>query len=45
MRFIVDPFTQADKDRIVFTLNTEFDMLPLRKEAFGILKDKAPEGK
>ncbi|WP_018109827.1 phage major capsid protein [Bacteroides propionicifaciens] len=44
MRFVVDPFTQADKDRIVFTLNTEFDMLPLRKEAFGILKDKAPAG-
>lgn len=45
MRFVVDPFTQADKDRIVFTLNTEFDMLPLRKEAFGLVKDKAPLGK
>lgn len=38
MRFTVDPFSQADRDRIVFTLNTDFDMLPLRKEAFGILK-------
>lgn len=45
MRFVVDPFTEAGKDRIVFTLNTDFDMIPLRKEAFGLLKDKAPAGK
>jgi HK97 family phage major capsid protein len=39
VRLTVDPYTQADKDRIVFTLNTDFDMLPLRPEAFGILSD------
>lgn len=39
MRLTVDPYTQAKKDRIIFTLNTEFDMLPLRTEAFGILSD------
>lgn len=37
LRLTVDPYTQADQDRIVFTLNTEFDMLPLRTEAFGTL--------
>lgn len=42
MRLTVDPYTQAKKDRIVFTLNTDFDMLPLRKEAFGILTDELP---
>jgi len=42
MRLTVDPYTQADQDRIVFTLNTEFDMLPLRTEAFGILSDSTP---
>lgn len=39
VRLTVDPYTQADQDRIVFTLNTDFDMLPLRTEAFGILSD------
>ena len=42
MRLTVDPYTQAKKDRIVFTLNTDFDMLPLRTEAFGILSDELP---
>lgn len=40
LRLTVDPYTQAKKDRIVFTLNSEFDMLPLRTEAFGILTKK-----
>lgn len=42
LRLTVDPYTQADQDRIVFTLNTEFDMLPLRTEAFGVLSDNTP---
>lgn len=42
IRLTVDPYTQAKKDRIVFTLNTDFDMLPLRTEAFGILLDSTP---
>lgn len=42
VRLTVDPYTQADQDRIVFTLNTDFDMLPLRTEAFGILSDNTP---
>lgn len=42
MRMTVDPYTQAKKDRIVFTLNADFDMLSLRKEAFAVLKDATP---
>ncbi|MDL2230545.1 phage major capsid protein, partial [Alistipes sp. OttesenSCG-928-L06] len=37
MRMIFDPYTGAKKNLVYFVLNTDFDMLTLRPEAFGIL--------
>lgn len=34
---IVDPYTKATSNSVRFILNTEFDIKPARKEAFGIL--------
>lgn len=38
MRMIVDPYTGAKKNLMYFVLNTDFDMLSVRPEAFGISK-------
>ena len=38
MRHIVDPYTGAKKNLVYFVLNTDFDMLTVRPEAFGIAK-------
>lgn len=37
MRMVVDPYTGAKKNLVYFVFNTDFDMLTLRPEAFGIL--------
>lgn len=42
MRIIVDPYTGAKKNLVYFVLNTDFDMLTTRTEAFGIAK-KTPK--
>lgn len=44
MRIIVDPYTGAKKNLVYFVLNTDFDMLATRTEAFGVAK-KTPETK
>ena len=38
MRIIVDPYTGAKKNYVYFVLNTDFDMLTTRTEAFGVAK-------
>lgn len=38
MHMVVDPYTGAKKNLVYFVLNTDFDMLSCRTEAFGILK-------
>lgn len=38
MRMLVDPYTGAKKNLTYFVLNTDFDMLTVRPEAFGIAK-------
>lgn len=40
MRIIVDPYTGAKKNLIYFVLNTDFDMMTVRPEAFGVAKKK-----
>lgn len=40
-RLVVDPITLAKKDSVQFTLNTEYDITVLRKEAFACLKPQA----
>ncbi|WP_289292503.1 MULTISPECIES: phage major capsid protein [Bacteroides] len=38
MHIIVDPYTGAKKNLVYFVMNTDFDMLTVRPEAFGIAK-------
>lgn len=38
VRLIIDPYTQAKKDVVVFTLNTDWSITTLRKEAFALYK-------
>lgn len=38
MRIVVDPYTGAKKNLVYFVINTDFDMLTIRPEAFGIAK-------
>lgn len=38
MRITVDPYTGAKKNLVYFILNTDFDMLTVRAEAFGVAK-------
>ncbi len=46
MRMTYDPYTGAKKNLVYFVFNSDFDMLSLRKEAFGILtKEGADLGK
>lgn len=40
MRMTYDPYTGAKKNLVYFVFNTDFDMLSLRQEAFGILTKK-----
>lgn len=40
---VYDPYTGAKKNLVYFVYNADFDMLSLRKEAFGILTIKATE--
>lgn len=40
MRMTYDPFTGAAKNLVYFVFNSDYDMLSLRTEAFGILKKK-----
>lgn len=42
---VYDPYTGAKKNLVYFVYNADFDMMTLRKEAFGILtiKKEAPE--
>lgn len=42
MHMIVDPYTGAKKNLVYFVLNTDFDMLTVRTEAFAIAK-KTPK--
>ncbi|MBF0577734.1 phage major capsid protein [Dysgonomonas sp. GY617] len=42
MRMIVDPYTGAKRNLVYFVFNTDFDMLTLRTEAFGILSKETP---
>lgn len=42
MHMVVDPYTGAKKNLVYFVLNTDFDMLTVRTEAFGIAK-KTPK--
>ena len=44
MRLTVDPYTGAKKNLTYFVLNTKFDELPVRPEAFAIAKKKASAG-
>lgn len=41
MRMTYDPYTGAKKNLVYFVFNTDFDMLSLRQEAFGILTKKS----
>ena len=41
-RLIYDPYTGAKKNLVYFVFNSDFDMLTLRTEAFGILSDSTP---
>lgn len=38
VRLIIDPYTQAKKDVVVFTLNSDWSITTLRKEAFALYK-------
>lgn len=38
-RLVVDPYSEATKDQIRFTLNVDFDCTVLRKEAFAFLSE------
>lgn len=38
MRITVDPYTGSKKNLVYFVLNTDFDMLTVRPEAFGVAK-------
>lgn len=38
MRIVVDPYTGSKKNLVYFVMNTDFDMLTVRPEAFGIAK-------
>ncbi|WP_075559142.1 phage major capsid protein [Parabacteroides timonensis] len=40
MRMTYDPYTGAKKNLVYFVFNSDYDMLTLRSEAFGTLKDK-----
>ena len=40
MRMTYDPYTGAKKNLVYFVFSTDYDMLTLRPEAFGILSDK-----
>lgn len=40
MRMTYDPFTGAAKNLVYFVFNSDYDMLSLRTEAFGVLKKK-----
>lgn len=40
MRMTYDPYTGAKKNLVYFVFNSDYDMLTLRNEAFGILSDK-----
>ena len=42
MHMIVDPYTGAKKNLVYFVLNTDFDMLTVRTEAFAVAK-KTPK--
>lgn len=41
LRMVVDPYTQAKKDCVVITLNSDWSMTTLRKEAFALGKTTA----
>lgn len=41
LRMVVDPYTQAKKDCVVITLNSNWSMTTLRKEAFALGKTTA----
>lgn len=41
MRMTYDPYTGAKRNLVYFVFNTDFDMLSLRQEAFGILTKKS----
>lgn len=40
-RLVVDPYSEATKDQVRFTLNVDFDCTVLRKEAFAFLSEAA----
>lgn len=40
LRMVVDPYTKAKKDEVVITLNADWSMTTLRKEAFALYKTK-----
>lgn len=42
MRMTYDPYTGAKKNLVYFVFNTDFDMLTLRPEAFGVLTKATP---
>lgn len=42
MRMTYDPYTGAKKNLVYFVFNSDYDMLTLRPEAFGILTDELP---
>ncbi|WP_106831160.1 phage major capsid protein [Parabacteroides pacaensis] len=44
MRITVDPYTGAKKNLVYFVLNTDFDMLTVRPEAFGVAKPATQAG-
>lgn len=44
MRIIVDPYTGSKRNMVYFVLNTDFDMLTVRPEAFGMAKIPVQEG-
>lgn len=41
VRLIVDPYTKSKKDVVVFTINTDWSLTTLRKEAFALYKNTA----
>lgn len=41
LRMVVDPYTKAKKDEVVITLNSDWSMTTLRKEAFALYKTTA----
>ena len=41
LRLVIDPYTQAKKDCVVITLNSDWSMTTLRKEAFALGKTTA----